>query len=376
MRPWIEPSRDGSQHRVRWRDFHGQKKSSAFFPDEIQARRFAQMIAHQLSQQLALESTLLKTSTVRDTVELWLASVPVRNPETARSYRRWLEASFLKKLGDRNLASIRPLDLFHFARERIRALQPWSYQAEVNTIRRVFAFARDNLLLSVDPALSLHAPTAHSEKHRCLTWKEELELLRVLAQCNPKWLPRILLCRDTGMRMCNAHRLARRDLDLEERLVHFTVLKSAVRLSLPLTERLAASLALFQDLEPPELLFNYKPIREKRLYTGASVFLLWLTKKLSFTFDFHDLRYTFRAHFKAATGDRELTEYCLGHSLHREILSYYWTPPPPAELQKQFCIFDQYQEAQLALARAARIQTASNAEIWRELKNVPPPEAT
>jgi hypothetical protein len=49
-------------------------------PDEIQARRFAQMIANQLSQQLALESTLIKTSTVRDTVELWLASVPVRNP--------------------------------------------------------------------------------------------------------------------------------------------------------------------------------------------------------------------------------------------------------------------------------------------------------
>ena len=368
MRPWLEQKAKG--WLVRWRDFHGQKKSSALLPDEIQARRFAQMIASQLSQQLALESTLLKTSTVRDTVQLWLASVPVRNPQSTASYRRWLEAAFLKRLGDRNLASIRPLDLYRFAKDRIRSLQPWSYQAEINTIRRVFRFACDNLLLSVDPAADLHPPAAHSSKHRCLTWKEEIELLQVLQQSNPKFLPRLLICRDTGMRAANAHRLQRQDLDFDQGLVNFTALKSNIRLSLPFTRRLAASLQQFRPLEPPSLLFPYKAIREKRPYTGGSVFLIWLRKKLSFTFDFHDLRYTFRAHFKAATGDRELTEYVLGHSLRREILSYYWTPPTPAELQRHFAIFDSYQETQLALAAARQVRTASPAAIWRELESL------
>ena len=189
MRPWLQKEKKG--WLVRWRDFHGNKQSSATLPDETQARRFAQMISMQLSQQLSLEASLIKTTTFRDAVELWLSSLPLRSQSSRKTYHTVI-AHCVAKLGDYNLAAISPLMLLRYGKGRMSEVAAGTYSLEVGILHRVFAFARDNMLVSVDPSQSLHSLPRQAKKHRCLSWQEESELLARVATYAPQEMARMV----------------------------------------------------------------------------------------------------------------------------------------------------------------------------------------
>ena len=354
-KPWLEKIKSGGW-LVRWRDHWKVTQSSKTLPTEIQARRYAQMIALQLSQQISFESELVKVMTVRDCAELWLATVPVQ-ADSLTHYRTSLTV-FLAAMGDRNLQSIRPLDLGTFFVQRRSELSSYSYSMQVGLIKRLFKFAVDNLMIAVDPAQALRAPQGESSMHRCLSWEEEVQFFAYLAANHfPIFTKEFLVCRDTGMRHMNAVKLLRSALRFDRPAISFTSLKTRIRLELPMTRRLESALRELEPLDMPARLFPHNET------TGSAV-MMKASKRLGWHVSTHDLRYSFRKRFEDATGKQALAEYCLGHNLKANPLTYYWSRPSPEELRREFQTYDQYQQSHLALVAAEKI---SDAEIWEEL---------
>jgi integrase len=366
MHLWVESDTRG--WRVRWRDYFGQKKSSPFFSTQIHAQRFAEMIAHQLAEQEGVSGPLSSTMTVRDAVEIF-SKTQVWSSLTRRTNDYAMESAFLPRFGSLPLASIRPLDLGQYLCSRRESLSEWTYYWEQGLIKRLFRWAKANMLIAVDPAQNFRPRQPHSSKHRCLSWQEESQLFHVARQPlrHSSTLAQLTLCRDTGMRVSNVHRLRRGNLDFEHRTVSFVCLKSHVHLILPWTERLGRSLQLFPRLPPHAWLFPHASVQRGGIFYSEGELLASLSQKAGFVCSAHDLRHTFKTRFYEATKDQLLSEYVMGHSMRAHIDSTYWHPPSPEALREAFDVFDKYQQEKLRPFQT--FEDVSPAQMWRELEN-------
>jgi integrase len=361
MRPWLEHSRGG--YRVRWRDYFGEKKSSPLFSTEVQGRRFAEMIVHQLAEQVGLSGPLSSTATLGEAFEIFTATQPWTD-RTRSHLQRKLRAGFISHFGGQSLASLRPLDLGLYLVGRRAVLSPASYHCEEGIIKRFFRWAEANMYIAVDPARDFHSPRPTSLKHFCLSWAQERRVLDVVRTLKATSQARYFLCRDTGMRVSNAMGLRRSQLDFKARTVSFLCLKSQVQLTLPWTERLAQCLQMFQPLAAASWLFECRAIQQGREYTSGADLFIRISRKAGFKSTNHDLRHTFFTRFYEATQDHFLANYVVGHSMSNHVDVTYWHPPSPEGLREAFQKFEAYQKEKL---RQAEPQL-SPAEMWKELQ--------
>lgn len=323
------------------------------------------MIVHQLAEQVGLSGPLTSNTRVGEAVELFLSTQTWASPRTRVNRQGLLAVAFLPQFADLPIASLRPLDLARYLGERRNRLSPGSYHCEEGLIKQIFRWAKENLMIPVDPAQHFHSPRGASNKHQCLSWQKELRLLEALRTYRAPSRAEFLLCRDTGMRVSNALGLRREQLDFEHSTVSFTCLKSKVELVLPWTQRLRKALALFEALPSGASLFPHRALIQGRIYTNAGDLFLRVSAKVGFSVSSHDMRHTFFTRFHEALHDHLLTNYVLGHSMQAHVDTTYWHPPSPEGLREAFEKFETYQTEKLR--QAAPLPDLSSAEMWREL---------
>lgn len=278
-----------------------------------------------------------------------------------RSYRRHLQPSFLKDFADFYPAEIGELEFRRWWGIRETRLKPWSRFTELKILKVFFRYAVRSGRILADPTADLRNPVPRRPERRCLSWAEELKLLNFLEspKTNPKWRPRILLARDCGLRSSNVHMLRRENLDFDESVVSFSSLKSGTELRLPWTRRLAGSLEQFRPWKPKANLFVRRAFRPSfSLYSGGTMFMIWLRDKTGLKFCFHELRHTFSTRFTEVNQSDSLTRYVLRRRKPAEDFPYFH-PPSPEELKRKFHEFDLYQTRELAALAVARAQPPS-----------------
>jgi integrase len=330
------------------------------------ARAFAQKISHDLHYERMLSTTCTRETTFATGLEMFLSLLPLREERSRHTYRSYL-SPVLAQWGPRALAGLRPLDLDLYCRDRRSSVSSSSYKAEVQFLKRFFAWAVENFFIPVNPAAHLVSPPAHPKSGLCLTWPQEFG---ALAAATPRNLPKILLCRDAGLRASDMYRLRRSNIDFEENSLSFIVSKNQKPLRLPVTGRLRASLEQFAKADPASPLFPLKAFLDgKRYISWTTQFLRPIWRALGFRFRLHDLRHTFFTRFYEATKDPVLARYVLGHSM-TELPFLYWHEPSFETLTEAFARMEQAQQKAFAPLRSP-VEIPPR-EMWKELESFPP----
>jgi integrase len=251
--------------------------------------------------------------------------------------------------------------------ERRRQLGSTAYKSEMQLVKRFFAWAQENFFIAVNPAAHLISPAAKPKAGLCLTWPQEFQ---ALAAATPRNLPKLLVCRDAGLRASDMFQLRRSNIDFEEHSLSFTVSKNQKPLRLPLTARLAASLANFRELDAPDLLFPLARIqRGERYISWTTQFLRPIWRALGSRFRLHDLRHTFFTRFYEANKDLVLARYVMGHSLN-DLTLLYWHEPSFEGLQESFARMEKL--ADVAFRKLHPFEAVPDRDIWKELESFPP----
>lgn len=351
---WTVSIDSRNPRRVRWRDAWG-SCHSLLFPSPEAAVSFAQLKITEIAADFSRRKLLPSRLSVHEALDLYYFSHPFRSDQGRRAHRAWL-ATFEKHFGGSDVRNLRPLDLDRHFLGRLRTLCPTTYYQEVAEVRRVFRWLLASSLISLSPVEHLHAPSAHSQRHRCLSWLEEFQALQALPLAH---LSKLILLLDQGFRAQEMLRLTRSNLDFAQQTTTWIVSKSLVPLTLPWTGRLSESLSAYQNLSSYQRLFNLSPKTHGLHWLGP-------VRATGLHFDTLDLRHTFATRLEEASHDPLLVNYCLGHSLASHASTLYMAH---FSLERLRVHFREMEEVRIQAFRNLRKpEEIPDAEIWRELE--------
>ncbi|OEJ95501.1 tyrosine-type recombinase/integrase [Streptomyces thermolilacinus] len=157
-------------------------------------------------------------TTVREWSARWLASVaPQLKHKTQASYRSLIDSRINPVLGDRELASLRPITVAEWvAAMKMQGLSASRIRQAYRVLSQVMGSAVDNGLISQTPCRGVRLPRMPQTEPHILT---PVEASRIVRNADAPHDLLIALLAFAGLRVGEAFALRRRDVDVSGRLL-------------------------------------------------------------------------------------------------------------------------------------------------------------
>jgi len=177
----------------------------------------------------------LRFETVRDYFQSWLdRRKPETSPVTHVFYKAKCER-FLKWLGvraDEQIARITQADVLAYRKDELERVSAPTVNHEIKCLRMVFKAAKDDGLLTDNPAEAVK--NTHRRERRTRRAFTLPELRSVLSVANDEWKSLILFGLYTGQRLGDLARLTWQNVDLQRDEIRFVTSKTARQQIIPL----------------------------------------------------------------------------------------------------------------------------------------------
>jgi excisionase family DNA binding protein len=220
-----------------------------------------------------------------------------------------LKAHLVPYFGESRLEEITPLMIEQYRTERLRSVRKSSSNRETALLKVMFNLAIDWGFASENPVLKIKQYSEKGNiKERVLSEEEET---RLLAAAAPHLRPIILVLLNTGARRNELLTLRWRAVDLKQRTIQLTRLKSGQNPIIPLNERAIEALTALKAKATGDYVFT-GPIG-KRLTTIRTAFKNACRRAGISGLRLHDLRHTFASRLVKAHVDIITVQSLLGH---------------------------------------------------------------
>ena len=227
----------------------------------------------------------------------------------------------LKKLkehfGGKYLFSITLKDIEKFKLARSNEVAPATVNRELATIKTMFskAVAWGRLQENVSRSVKfLKEPTGR------LRFLEREEIIKLLANCNKKLRPIVILALNTGMRKSEILGLKWHDVDCKRGIITLLDTKNGEKREVFMNEQVKT--ALIRTPKHPESPYIFCKNDGKPLHDLRKSFFTALEKSGINNFHFHDLRHTFASQLAMSGIDINTIRELMGHKDIRMTLRY------------------------------------------------------
>lgn len=220
-----------------------------------------------------------------------------------------LKAHLVPYFGGSRLEEITPHMIEQYRNERLRSVRKSSTNRETALLKVMFNLAIDWGYASENPVLKVRQFSEKGNvKERVLSEEEET---RLLAAAAPHLKPILLVLLNTGARRNEILMLKWSAVDLRQRTIRLTRLKSGQNPIVPLNERAAEVLASLRAKTTGEYVFPGP--KGERLTTIRTAFKNACRRAEISGLRLHDLRHTFASRLVRARVDIITVQSLLGH---------------------------------------------------------------
>ncbi len=208
-------------------------------------------------------------------------------------------------------------DVEKFKLDRSQVVSPATVNRELAILKTMFSKAViwGKLDINVTKAVQfLREPKGR------LRFLEREEIIKLLANCNKKIRPIVVLALNTGMRKGEIFNLKWHDIDFKRNLITLLNTKNGEKREVPMNEQVKT--ALIRVPKHPESATIFYNADGKPLHDVRKSFFTALKKSGIKDFHFHDLRHSFASQLVMAGIDLNTTRELLGHKDMRMTLRY------------------------------------------------------
>src|ERR1035438_6256225 len=233
---------------------------AALHGDKLTPDKAREIIADGVSSIMLATGSALPSETVRGWCKRWLDTKELENEATShlrysRTIRVFLE--FLDDAADRNLESLTADTLLRFRDDCSAKVSVGTANTNLRIVRSCLNAARQQGLLSNNPASQIRPLKERGESKRREMTLEEIQ--RVLKTCGETpWRGLVLTGLYTGQRLGDCARLTWQQVDLFKKTVQFVTARTGKPLSMHLASPLADSLSALPGTDDPNL-FIFPP---------------------------------------------------------------------------------------------------------------------
>ncbi len=229
-----------------------------------------------------------------------------------------LKAHLVPYFGESRLEEITPHMIEQYRNERLTSVRKSSANRETALLKVMFNLAIDWGYASENPVLKVRQFSEKGNaKERVLSEEEET---RLLAAAAPHLKPIILVLLNTGARRNEILTLRWSAVDLKQRTIRLTRLKSGQNPIVPLNERAAEVLTALRTKATGEYVFVGP--KSERLTTIRTAFKNACRRAEIIGLRLHDLRHTFASRLVKAHVDIITVQSLLGHMSVRTTQRY------------------------------------------------------
>ena len=227
---------------------------AALHGDKLTPDKAREIIADGVSSIMLATGSALPSETVRGWCKRWLDTKELENEATShlrysRTIRVFLE--FLDDAADRNLESLTADTLLRFRDDCSAKVSVGTANTNLRIVRSCLNAARQQGLLSNNPASQIRPLKERGESKRREMTLEEIQ--RVLKTCGETpWRGLVLTGLYTGQRLGDCARLTWQQVDLFKKTVQFVTRKTGKRLSMHLASPLADYLSALPSTDDPK----------------------------------------------------------------------------------------------------------------------------
>ncbi|MHB8155594.1 MAG: tyrosine-type recombinase/integrase [Candidatus Omnitrophota bacterium] len=249
--------------------------------------------------------------------------------ERKKSYHTDLQITnrLTRYFGDKYLSEIRQIDIERFKTERTKQVKPGTVNRELSVLKSMFSRAVEWSRAIENSAKGVKKFKENNRRQRCLAYEEEDKLL---ANCNERIKPIVLVALHTGMRKGEILKLKWQDVDIQNRVIHLLDTKNGEARDVPMNNTAIDTLRKIIKHPTSEYIFCNKG---GKLYGDIKKsFLSAIEKAGIINFRFHDLRHTFISRLMMAGVDLASLTEIAGHKSVKMTIRYSH-PSPDHKLQ-------------------------------------------
>lgn len=232
-----------------------------------------------------------------------------------------------RRYGNKCLSEIRQIDIERFKTERAKEVKEGTVNRELAVLKTMYVKAVEWGKTIENPAKGVKKFKENNRRQRCLTYEEEEKLL---ANCNERVKPIVILALYTGMRRGEILKLKWRDIDLNNKNIHLADTKNGESRDIPINNTVLDTLNKIIKHPTSEYVFcnkagkPYKDIKKS--------FLSAVEKAGIINFRLHDCRHSFISRLMMAGVDLASLTEIAGHKSVKMTIRYSH-PSPDHKLQ-------------------------------------------
>jgi len=217
----------------------------------------------------------------------------------------------------KNLYEITPLLVDKFKTHRIKEVAPATVNRNLACLKSMFNKAIEWGKAKENPVKKIKL---FKENNKRLRYLEKEEIAKLLASCNGRVKPIVVVALNTGMRRGEILGLKWKDLDFRRNLIYLYNTKNGEKREVPMNEQVKT--ALIRVGKHPESPYVFCKANAEPCKDIRKSFFTALKKAGIIGFRFHDMRHTFASHLVMSGIDLNTVRDLLGHKSLEMTLRY------------------------------------------------------